>query len=322
MRERTQYNPRPEEGDEVGESNAQAIIDAVERLVQPTEIQLEDDEQGRPRVIALPKGLELKSLKPFEDERRERPERRSGTAHHTTLASFCAAVTRFSDPHSAIFADDNPKAPRLTAVFDYHEANTRDENGKLLVEGDARFGQHRAVYAFPLSQEWLAWTRLPESLSQRDFAEFLEEHVANVMDPERVGEGTRELAEQLGITIASPSQLLTLSRGLAVRVESKVVQANNLSTGEMEIQYEETHKDRAGGGPLKVPSGFVLSIPVFRGGAPYAIVARLRYRVQGAAITWRIMLHRADDALRDAFGEACEEAEKTGVPLFYGSPES
>src|SRR5690606_2664273 len=104
-RERTNHY---DDGEELGESNATAIIAAVERLVQPTEIQLEDDEPGRPRVIALPQCLELKSLTPFEDERRERPERRSGTAHHTTLASFCAAVARFSDPHSAIFADDNP----------------------------------------------------------------------------------------------------------------------------------------------------------------------------------------------------------------------
>lgn len=307
---------------EIEENSAKSIIDAVERLVQPHEIQLEEDEQGRPRVVALPRGLTLHSLKPFEDERRLAPERREGTSTHTTLESFCLAVERFSDGDSALFAHDDPKSPKLLAVFDYHESNRRDERGAVTEDGEPRFGRHRAVYPFPISPEWQAWTTTPEAMGQRHFAEFLEEHVVEVMDPERIGESTREVLEQLGITPASPSQLLTLSRGLALRVDAKVVQASNLSTGESQITYEEVHKDRDGGGPLKTPNGFVISIPVFRSGAPYAIVARLRYRVQGAQITWRILLHRAEHAFRDAFGEACDVAqERTGVPLFYGTPE-
>lgn len=307
---------------DVEENNAKSIIDAVERLVQPHEIQLEEDEQGRPRVVALPRGLVLHSLKPFEDERRDAPERREGTSTHTTLDSFCLAVERFSDDGSALFAVDDPRSPRLLAVFDYHEGNIRDATGAVTEEGFPRFGRHRAVYPFPISPEWEAWTSTPEAMSQRHFAEFLEEHVVEVMDPERIGESTREVLEQLGIAPASPSQLLTLSRGLALRVDAKVVQASNLSTGEAQVTYEEVHKDRDGG-QLKVPSGFVISVPVFRSGTPYAIVARLRYRVQGTQVTWRILLHRADHAFRDAFGEACDIAEdRTGVPLFYGTPES
>ena len=306
---------------DIEENSAKSIIEAVKKLVQPHPIQLEDDEEGRPRVVALPRDLTLHSLKPFEDERRLAPERREGTSTHTTLESFCLAVERFSDDDSALFAHDDPRSPKLLAVFVYHEGNRRDESGTVTEDGEPRFGRHRAVYPFPISPEWQAWTTQPEAMSQRAFAEFLEEHVVEVMDPERIGESTREVAEQLGITPASPSQLLTLSRGLALRVDAKVVQASNLSSGEAQVTYEEVHKDRDGG-QLKIPSGFVISIPVFRSGTPYAIVARLRYRVQGAQVTWRILLHRAEHAFRDAFGEACDMAqERTGVPLFYGTPE-
>jgi hypothetical protein len=304
------------------QTNAQAIIEAVERLVQPSEIQLEADEQGRPRVVALPQGLKLHSLKPFEDERRTCPERKEGTANHSTLVSFVRHALRFSDEHSALFAQDDPRSPRLLAVFDYHESNERDEGAGLVLHGEARFGKHRSIYHFPLSPEWLAWTRLPEQLTQRAFAEFLEDHIIDVLDPGSVGEATRVAAEQLQINLATPGQLLTLSKGLSVRVDRKVVNHVVLSSGESQLVYEEKHQQSDGGAPLKVPDGFVISLPVFRGGAPYVLIARLRYSVQGGAITWGVRLHRVDRVFQHAFDEAAEAARAgTELPLFYGTPE-
>lgn len=308
-------------------SEAKAIVETVERLVQPTPIQIEQDEEGRPRVVkvlAIPRGLTLQSLKPFEDERRERPERREGTATHTTLESFCMAVERFSDAQSALFAHDDPKSPRLLAIFDYHEGNERADDGSVTDLGKPRFGKHRAVYPFPLSPEWLAWSGLAQQdLSQRALAEFLEDHIPEVLDPARVGDSTRELAEQIGVNLATPSQLLTLSRGLALRVDTKVAQAVNLSTGEAQFTYDEQHRDKESGQPLRVPNGFAISIPVFRGGHFYVLLVRLRYRVQAGNVSFKAQVHRAENAFRDAFEEACTIAqERTGIPLFHGSPEA
>lgn len=307
-------------------SDAQAIIQMVERLSQPTQIQLEEDEQGRPRVVALPRGLVIHSLKPFEDERRSAPERREGTATHTTLESFCAGVERFADEDSALFADDNPRAPRLLAVFDYHEGNRRNDDGIVVSFGAPRFGRHRAAYSFPVSPEWQAWTRIGErELSQRELCEFLEEHVVDVIDPARLEEEsvdkTKALVGQLGITLASPSQVITLARGLEIKVDTKIIQTVNLSSGESEFTFEETHRDKSGAA-VRVHRGFAVHIPVFRGGDAYVLVVRLTYRKRNEGIAFKLTLQRADQAFRDAFEEAATVAQdRTGVPLFYGSPE-
>ena len=210
---------------------------------------------------------------------------------------------------------DDPRAPRLIAVLDYHEQTAA---------GAPRFGAHRTEYAFPLSDEWKAWSSIVgKELSQAAFAEWLEERIADVMNPEGLGVGTLELAQALGIQLAGPTALLALSRGLSVRVDQKVTQAVNLSTGEASIGFEETHRDKDGGGPLKVPGGFAIALPVFRNGETFSVVARLRYRVREGAVLWRIVLHRADAVFDVAFREACAKAEtETGVPLFYGQPEA
>src|SRR3546814_747731 len=84
------------------------------------------------------------------DPFREQPLRRSGTAVLTALESFVAHVNRFKDEDSIIFASDDRAAPSLTAVIDYHRQGH---------QGDPRFGQHRGHFAFPLSDEWKAWTK-------------------------------------------------------------------------------------------------------------------------------------------------------------------
>jgi hypothetical protein len=265
-------------------------------------------------LLALPPSLVLHDLKKYRDARRTAPERRTGTALFSTLESFIAHVLRFKDEHSAIFANDNPKTPALTAVLDYHEKTAA---------GAPRFGVHRGHYAFPLSEPWQAWASIAtKQLTQGDFAQLLEDRINDVLDPANVGESTANLAVSLGITLAGPAALQAIARGLSVRVDSKVVNAINLSTGETQINFEESHRDQ-GGNALKIPGGFAIAIPVFREGTFYQIAVRLRYRVQGGQIVYRLVPHRTELVFADAFRGSCEiAADKTGLPLFYGQPES
>jgi hypothetical protein len=130
-------------------------------------------------------------------------------------------------------------------------------------------------------------------------------------------------ADQLGLDLCAPAALLTLSKGLSIRADVAVAAVHNMNSGEASIQFTETHDARdASGTSVKVPSGFAILIPIFRDGDSYALLARLRHRRAGTRIEWAIQLHRSDLALRDAIkGCADDAAEKTGLPLFYGSPE-
>jgi hypothetical protein len=235
-------------------------------------------------------------------------------------------VNRNKDTGSVIFADPNPKAPGMTAIFDYNLAGPSRVEGKPDVN-TARFGTHRAAYAFPLSEEWKAWTaQNDQPMTQAQFAAFLENRIADVSEfaPDKVGETARTFFQKVGLDVgvASPQRLLQLSRDFAVHAEEKVRTAVNLHTGEADDPVRGCARRRAGRpdpGAWRVPSG----LPVFKGGAPYEVAARLRYRKDGPTIKWSYQLYRTDLIFDHAFAEAFNEAvAKTSLPLFQGTPEA
>lgn len=293
----------------------QAIIEAMDRLGGIVSMTAERGTDAKAPILAVPEGRTLHSVKKFLDEYLEFPERRKGTAVHTTLESFISGTDRFKDVHSAVFLDDTDRSnPKLLAVFDYHEP--------ILDDGHARHGEHKALYQFPLSDEWRAWQEVAgEKLSQTDFAVFLEDRIPDVLAPASAGAKLQEYATSVGITLASPQRLLELSKGLAVSVDKKVAQAVNLSTGEAQFNFVEQHNDTSGA-PLKVPNGFAIGIPVFRGGVRYPVPVRLRYRISQGSVVWTLSLANTDTIFEDAISEAAQiVAEKTALPVFRGRPE-
>lgn len=277
------------------------VVDLAEKQVIVT-----IDERGTPKLVST---REL--LAPYDTK----PERRRGTAILEDLDSFVAHTNRFKGPTSALFASLGDGAPRLTAVLDYHQPGDDTFSG-------ARFGQHRGLYKFPLSEEWRAWMAVAgKALTQQAFAEFLETRVIDVIDPKRAGESIADLAADLGISLTTPSRLLELSKGLQVRVNSKVAQAVSLSNGETQFSYATEHQDDKGA-PLKIPNAFLIGIPVFDREDAYQLLVRLRYRVREGSVSWSLEPHNTSKALADAFEGACKEAqEQTILPLFFGSPE-
>lgn len=302
----------------IAATESRAIFDFARENLAPTLFEVPLEGADPIRIAAVPRGHELRSIRGFVAEYADAPPRRMGHVTVTELASFIDHAKRFADPDSALFADDTPSAPKLVAIHNYHRGGP-EGTGAL-----ARFGDHRTIYPFPLSDEWNAWRKAESAgaLDQRVFAEFLEDRIVDVLPPSSVTEGTSELVRQLGIVMASPEKLVELATSLAIRVDSKVKSSVNLATGEREIVYEETHGDQYGATKIKIPTGFVLAIPVFRGGPLYQLPVRLRYRVSGPTVKWIVQIARGEAAFRDAFRESCEEARtKTGLPLFYGRPD-
>lgn len=291
----------------------QAVIEVVERLAKPVEIQISAISPERGSVIAVPKGFELKNATEFLTPPLERPVRRSGTSTVTTVASFIEHVNRFKDAHSVIFADDTRTAPSLTAVLDYHEKTS---------VGAPRFGTHRTFYKFPLSDEWVFWTQKLEGLSQSSFAEIIEKRIRNILPVSLLSDTTKDNLTEMAIVPAGRDKLREVAKGLSVHVESKVSQQRNGNTGETSLLFQESHTDE-NGESIRIPEGFVVAIPVFRGGPAYQIAIRLRYRVKAQAITWTLEPDGVDEVFRHAFDEACERARsETELPLLFGKPEA
>lgn len=293
-------------------TEAEAVADIVRAV--PSVITLSEKS-----VILLPSVDGPAKLVPSIDLLRAydtRPRRRAGLARLDDLASFEAHVKRHRAPNSALFASKD--GPALLAVFDYN-----DPGPEAPGETTARFGQHRAEYRFPLSDEWKAWSaRSLATLTQSAFAEFLEDRAVDVIEPKRASTSTSELCASLDLALASPARIMELSRGLAVRVNSKIAAAVNLASGEGQFTYATEHQDEQGAS-LKIPKGFLISLPVFEKDAPYQVLVRMRYRVKDGHVAWTLAPHDLPRILSHAFDLAAKNAaQSTGLPLFFGSPEA
>jgi uncharacterized protein YfdQ (DUF2303 family) len=298
-------------------AEADAVAKWVSKGFEPRILSVGDASGRSAQVLLTPEKVTGFSVKKFLDEYLEAPERRKGTAHHTELASFIEHVKRFADTDSAIFAHISPEpgeSPALVCVLDYHRAGP---------EGKPRFGEHRSVYHFPVSEEWVAWlAHNGKPMGQDGFARFIEDRLQDIANPKEPGRTGTAFAELLACEFASPTRLLELSKGLSVHVSSKVVGQVKLSSGEMQVMFSEEHSADGKGEPVKVPNAFLIGIPVFRGGELYKVPARLRYRVQSGQVTWTYDLYRPTACFDDAVNIACDKAEEeTELPLFRGTPE-
>ena len=158
------------------DGNIKAAIEAGEAATKLTDrIDFIDD-----IPVALVKvGMQIDVLTRVleeNDKRAPAPRRLKGIATLRELDSFIAHVNRFKDADSVIFADtENVK---LTAVLNYSKAGPDGQ----------RWGDHRAVYACPLSRQWKVWTGANgKMMSQEEFGDFIEANnpeLANPTNPE------------------------------------------------------------------------------------------------------------------------------------------
>jgi len=255
-------------------------------------------------------GATIQSLKPIIDSYRLAPEYRKGTSTALTLDSFIELTKRHADEDSAVFAQILTTNPKLLAVIDYHT-----------IDHEPRFGTHRVSYAYPITPEWTAWLgRNGERMVQDTFAEWIEDHIVEIGDPDEF-EDRGAIEGLFRSKIGSPAEIFTLSKGLAINVESSVKDFRTLANGAVQVSYEEVHKDGSGQ-PLVIPGLFLVQIPFFVGGAPVKLIARLRYRKDGAKLRWFYELWKWDVEFRRALVADLDKVrEATGLPCFEGMPE-
>jgi len=294
--------------------NDSALQFATERA-KPETLTLKRGTADEAQVIALQKGQELHSVKKLLDAYLPKPERREGTTVLSDPDSFVAFVKRNANPDTVIYVDVS--GPSFVAVFDHDAAGPDGAES-------ARWGRHRATYAAELSDEWEAWTRRENGqLSQGDFADFIEARALDLLDPTEAGEHpAKDLAARLALELAEPAKVIAASRGLKLRAEVNVTEAVTLESGETELHFAEKHVG-TDGQQVKVPSAFLVGIPVLKGAPRDVLLARLRYRrAQGQPrVTWAVSLHRPEDVMRAAVDEVVAIVrEGTGAVVLKGSP--
>ncbi len=307
-------------------------IGGSEHIAAPTDFDL-----TKAHVITIPEKRTVADLTKYHRDAAEylKPARRKGTARFDDLESLIMWANRFKGETSALFAKPDMTAPTLNCIADYHAQGPVTVNTQT---GDptAMHCNHRAIYNFPLSDEWKAWMAISgAALDKDEMGEFIEVQAKDIMDPtpavlrgqpsdnnEKWENKLIETAHQIEGRYGQLTQLLAMSKKFQVFETSDLKVATNRDTGEAEIQFLNEHKD-ADGQPLKIPNLIIIAIPVFLGGALYRMPVRFRYRKSGASVKFILSIYNPEKAFEASFEEAITVAkEQTDLPLFLGTPES
>ena len=174
------------------------------------------------------------------------------------------------------------KSGTILAVIDGHSG---DEPGRE---------RHRATLQLTHTKDWTEWVgKSGVGMTQIDFAEFIEDHLPNIVEP-------------------SPGDMLTIAQSLQARKSVEFKASHRLQDGNVGLQWEETTTAKAGAkGQLEIPARFTIGLQVYEGMDAWRITARLRYRIhEGGRLTLAYILDRPEDARREAFAAAVATVEE------------
>ncbi len=276
-----------------------AIIEAARLGVDLTTLDLggiyaAPQADGSIKVLDLATPEHLARLDLVAKRNDEAPARKTGTAQLTEAHSFGLYVNDHQQTGTTTLWGDR-KAGRIQAVFNGHQASA---------DGTAGWGDHRATLSLQLTPEWQAWNRASgQMLDQEAFAEFLEEHVGDVREPDG-------------------AELLEVATSIQASIGATMKSAIRLDSGQVQVAYEETIEARAGkAGALTIPTRVVLALTPYEGGEPYKVEARFRYRLANGALKLGVVLDRPDDVLKAAFADVATAVENdTSCTVLFGSP--
>lgn len=263
--------------------NAQVIVDTALRSAEHHELEI-----GKFYVFNTPTGIADVDL--TGPEHTGKLTRKTGTTTVRDAESFLAYWTKHHDDDSEVYAD----AERLTvtAVLD---ANTAS---------NARFGGHRVHLALRETTTWTQWLTSDGSLmKQEPFAEFLEDHLAELLDP-------------------TAADMLEIAQSFQAAVKVDFQSASRLSSGQRQFQYVETVQSKAGQkGQLTVPETFTIGLVPFEGSEGYKLTARLRHRIGQDGLRLGYKLERPDEIRKTAFADVLKAiGGQLDRPVMNGTP--
>ena len=282
------------------------------------------DDKGNVPVVLVPHGFDVFNARDMLRQFRTAPERPVGETMLHDLDSFIAWVNRQKGDSTVIYADLVGQ-PTLVAVID-HDGDNGTGDGLVA----PAFQVYRGRYAFPFSREWKEWTS-PDlaSMTAGDFAAFLERRIGDVLPPPftQKADGTVEsaiadpevlkLTGRLGKRLATPEELATLAKGIALNVDSRAKVSTDRDSGAFTVEFSED--SGLGVERVKPPNLFLIAIPPFLNGTPILMAVHLRYRASGTSVRWTLEVHQPERVLETRYAAALETlATQTDVPVLRG----
>lgn len=248
--------------------------------------------KGDAHFMVVPNNCQHIDITQTVEKARPSPSRKRGTIHVKDLDSLLMAISDNDGPSTYVFAD--PDSTTITAVFN----DTRAKEGG--------WRDHRATYKAEHTPEFLRWIAnngQGKAKGQSEFAEFIEDNLADIQD--------------------NAQQLLEVATTIEATSGIEFKSSKRLENGQVQLTYNEVIDARAGSsGSLSIPKEFTLGLRIFKNGEGYKLKARLKYRLNGGLVKFWYELDRPERAVEDAFaGYVAKVRELHGNKLLIGSPD-
>lgn len=232
------------------------------------------------------------------DKHLAQPRRKTGTVNVVDAASFAIYHRKHADSGTEVYADINKDS--ITAVLNAHQAT----EGVIFRDETARWGDHRLILTLNRTPGWDQWIALNgKDLDQVGFAEFLEDHLPDIVAP-------------------SGADMLEMAMKFQATSEASFSSAIVLQNGDRQLTYTDVTNARAGGGgQVEIPKSFTIRLRSYEDALPIDITARFRYRVRGGRLTLGYLLDKPEERLKEAFRQVVATvAADLEIPILQGVP--
>ena len=220
----------------------------------------------------------------------DKPIRKRGMTQVFDAASLNMLIADNGDAGNiAIYVNRDPNKPAVVAVLNGH--------GK----SGPGWGDFRAEIAFRPTPQWVKWKGIDgKMMPQAEFAEFIEDNMADVAEP-------------------SGAELLEIATYMQATRSVDFKSALQLSSGAVQFQNLESLDTKVGAGSIAIPTMFTLGIAPLFGSPSYKVPARLRYRLTDGKLTLGIKLQRVEDLMVKVLDEVVQKIEVgTNISVFEG----
>jgi uncharacterized protein YfdQ (DUF2303 family) len=248
---------------------------------------IDPETAGRIPYAIIPKGATFLNLEALTGQA---PSRKKGTVVFDRAESFWTYIKGHKTAQTLLFVKNDDTGASFRAVFDHHGATT------------AGWREHVALFTPRPTPEWNAWRQNNgKEMSQRDFALFLEDRVADIKEP-------------------SGSEMLEIALTLEANTQVNFVSGVRLQNGNQSLKYEEVTTAGAGAkSEIEIPQSFKIAIRLFYGEAAYEVGARLRYRIHERQLKLKYELINPHLCVEDAVNLiASKISTKSEVTTLFG----
>ncbi|MDP1686855.1 DUF2303 family protein [Hydrogenophaga sp.] len=265
---------------------AEALFTAVAGTVVPHQV-------GQAWFASAPAGYTQKNITDDVEKAQITPNRKRGNVKLKDLDSLLAyCADQVASERAYIYADPDTRV--ICAIFndqrDPHTAGWRDHRAEFRAEFTPEFDR------------WMSRNGHGKAMSQAEFAEFIEDNLADITEP-------------------AAQQLLEVASTIQAKTDIQFSSAKRLDNGQVQLGYTETIDARAGAnGALEIPREFALGLRIFKNGGGYRLRARLKYRLVSGGVKFWYELDRPERAVEDAFGGyVATLREKSGYCVLLGA---